>query len=106
MSTKPEQSAMDFLASLTGEKLTFGSMLKSIRQCEDLSQVDFSQKLRISRQKLCDIEHGRRNISPKRATEFAEVLGYSSKQFVRLCLQDQLDRDGIDLTVHVEKNAA
>lgn len=105
MSTEPKQSAMDFLVSLTGEKLTFSSMLKSIRLCDEITQVDFSKKLGISKQKLCDIENNRRNVSPKRAADFAEILGYSKKQFVRLCLQDQLDRDGLDLTVHIDSVA-
>lgn len=41
-------------------------------------------------------------ISPKIAEEFAKKLGYSTQQFVRLCLQDMINRDGIDLLVNVE----
>lgn len=40
-----------------------------------------------------------------RAAEFAEKLGYSGKQFVRLCLQDMLNREGLSLIVDIE-NAA
>ncbi|SJZ51049.1 hypothetical protein [Legionella maceachernii] len=36
------------------------------------------------------------------SAEFADKLGYSRKQFVRLCLQVILDRDGSLLTVEVE----
>ncbi|MGQ3887558.1 hypothetical protein ACQUW5_00825 [Legionella sp. CNM-1927-20] len=48
------------------------------------------------------LDYYRRFISPKMAAEFANKLGYSKKQFVRLCLQDLLDREGLDLSVSVE----
>lgn len=70
-----------------------------------MSQVEFSKLLGISRHNLCDIEHGRRFISPKMASHFANKLGYSEKQFVRLCLQDMLNREGLSLVVDID-NAA
>jgi len=39
------------------------------------------------------------------AAQFANKLGYSEKQFVRLCLQDILTREGLDLIVDID-NAA
>jgi hypothetical protein len=39
------------------------------------------------------------------AAEFAKKLGYSSRHFVRICLQDILNREGIALLVDVQ-NAA
>lgn len=105
MTTKQSTESIDFLESLAGKKLTLGSFLLAIRQGEEQTQVEFAQTLDISRQNLCDIEHNRRFVSPKMAAEFADKLGYSKKQFVRLCLQDILDRDGLSLTVEVESAA-
>ena len=68
-------------------------------------EVEFAKLLEISRQNLCDIEHNRRFISPKMAAEFARKLGYSSRHFVRICLQDLLNRDGIALLVDVQTAA-
>ncbi len=79
-----------FLEKLMGEKLTFSSLLHSIRLGEELTQTEFANILGISKQYLCDIEKGRRFVSPKTAVEFAEILGLSEAQFVRLCLQDIL----------------
>ena len=59
----------------------------------------------ISKQYLCDIEHGRRTVSPKKAASFAKKLGYSPQQFVRLCLQDLVNRDGLKLKIDVEDAA-
>jgi transcriptional regulator with XRE-family HTH domain len=105
MITKKSKEALDYIESLTGTKLSLGSLLLTIRQNEEMSQVDFAKKLGISRQNLCDLEHQRRFVSPKMAAEYADKLGYSQRQFVRLCLQDWLDRDGIFLVVDVQ-NAA
>ena len=105
MITKNTQETLQHLESIMGEKLTLGSFILAIRQGEELSQVKFAKMLGVSRQVLCDMEHGRRIISPKKAAEYAGLLGYSKKQFVRLCLQDMIDRDHLGLIVDI-KNAA
>lgn len=105
MFTKNTKETLQYLENLMGEKLTLGLFILSIRQGEELSQVEFAKSLGISRQVLCDIEHGRRIISPKKAAEYAELLGYSKKQFVRLCLQDIIDRDHLGLIVELEDAA-
>ena len=94
-----------YITALTGNKLTLGNLLLSIRQGEAMSQVNFAKKLGLSRQNLCDIEHHRRYVSPKMAAEYAEKLGYSKSQFVRLCLQDLLDRDHLCMTVEINQAA-
>jgi transcriptional regulator with XRE-family HTH domain len=106
MITKNTQESIRHLEIVMGEKLTLGSFILAIRQGEELSQVAFAKLLGISRQVLCDIEHGRRVISPKKAAEYAGLLGYSKKQFIRLCLQDLLNREGFSLTVDIQDSAA
>ncbi len=105
MITNESKEALNYLESLIGKKPTLGDYLLAIRQGEELSQVLFARQLGISRQNLCDIEHNRRFVSPKMAAEFADKLGYSSKQFVRLCLQDLLNRDGLYLLVDIQDAA-
>jgi DNA-binding XRE family transcriptional regulator len=97
-------SVLKKLEAISGKKLTLGSLLLAIRQGEELTQVEFSKLLGISKQYLCDLEHGRRYASPKAASDYAKKLGYNHLQFVRLCLQDMVDRDGIAL--HVDVKAA
>lgn len=105
MITKKSKESLDYIDSLTGGKLTLGNLLLSLRQCEEMSQVNFAKQLGISRQNLCDIEHHRRFVSPKMAAEYADKLGYSKNQFVRLCLQDLLDRDQLCMTVDIKEAA-
>jgi transcriptional regulator with XRE-family HTH domain len=82
--------------------LTFGEMLSSIRLGDETTQVDFADRLGISKSHLCDIEKNRKTVSPARAARFAEVLGYNTEQFVRLALQDQIEQAGLRLIVRVE----
>lgn len=105
MITNETKDSLNFLESLIGKKPTLGDFILAIRQGEEMTQVNFSKLLGISRHNLCDIEHNRRFISPKMAAQFANKLGYSEKQFVRLCLQDMLNREGLALLVDIE-NAA
>lgn len=105
MITNESKKALDYLESLIGKMPTLGDYLLAIRQGEELTQVEFAKLLGVSRQNLCDIEHGRRFVSPKMAAEFANKLGYSSKQFVRLCLQDLLNREGLYLSVDIQDAA-
>lgn len=105
MATKKKMSdASQFLTKLAGE-LTLANLLISIRQGEEMSQVEFAKLLKISRQYMCDIENGRRYVSPKAAAGFAKKLGYSPHQFVRLCLQDLVNRDGLKLRITVDDAA-
>src|SRR3990167_570268 len=82
-------------------KLTLGKLIWAIRQSDEISQIDFAQKLDITKQHLCDIEHERKSISPKLAAKYAEILGYSKEQFIRLALQDLIDREGLNVQVEI-----
>src|SRR3990167_3271047 len=104
MTIKKTKESLDFLEKLVG-KLTLGSLLLSIRQGEEMTQVEFAKLLGVSKQYLCDLEHGRRFASPKAAAFYASKLGYSPRQFVRLCLQDLVDRDGLNLIIGVQDAA-
>ncbi len=101
MRTKKKSDAMKFLESLVGE-LTFGGLIEAMRQAEEMSQIEFAAKLGISRQHLCDIEKGRKFVSPERAAKFARILGHSERSFVALALQDIVNQGGLKLKVNVE----
>jgi plasmid maintenance system antidote protein VapI len=93
--------ANEFLEELLGP-LTFGNMLWSIRMCDELSQTEFADMLGVSRSHICDVEKGRKVVSAERAAKWAKLLGYSDIQFVRLALQDQLDKAGVKMNVKVD----
>jgi len=74
MTTKKKSEAMKFLEKLAGEELTLSSLLTAVRQGEEMSQVEFAKLLGVSRQYLCDIEHGRRTVSPKSVAALKKIL--------------------------------
>ena len=96
--------AMAFLEELSGGPLTLAKLLRSIRGGEAMTQVQFAKTLGISKQHLSHIENGRKVVSPERAARWASVLGFAESQFVRLALQDELERAGLHYAVSV--NAA
>jgi transcriptional regulator with XRE-family HTH domain len=90
-----------FLEGIAGRPLTLGGPLESIRLGEETSQAAFAERLGISASHLCDIEKGRKVVSPERAARFAKILGRSQQQFVRLALQELVDEAGLKMKVDV-----
>jgi transcriptional regulator with XRE-family HTH domain len=104
MTTKHRRNftTLKLLEKISGKKLTLGNLIAAIRQGEESSQAEFALMLGVSKQYLCDLEHGRRFVSPKAASQYAKKLGYSEHQFIRLCLQDILIRDGFKFIVDIK----
>lgn len=101
MNTK-KSNAKKYLESLRGGPLTFGGMVESLREADEISQTALAKKMRISRAHLCDIEKGRRAVTVERAAQFAKVMGYSINQFVATALEDQLRKAGLKAKVHLD----
>ncbi len=101
MSTK-KGDAKKYLEALRGGPLSFGKMIESLRQADEISQTELAKKMQISRAHLCDIEKGRRAITVERAAQFAKIMGYSVNQFVATALEDQLRKAGMKAKVHLD----
>lgn len=84
--------------------LTLPALMLATREGEGLSQSEFARLLGISKSHLSDIECGRKAVSPDRAVRFARALKMSEAQFLRLALQEIVDRAG--LRFRVEASAA
>lgn len=102
MTIRKKSQAMKFLENLTGGPLSFAELIRSIRLGEEEPQASFAKRLRISIAHLCDIEKGRKTVSVERAARFAKILGYSQEQFVRLALQDVINKAKLDMNVYVQ----
>jgi transcriptional regulator with XRE-family HTH domain len=101
MTTRHPNSARRALERLAGGPLTLGDFLGAIRTGEAWSQAELARRLSISRAHLCDIEKGRKTVTPARAAHFATQLGYGREQFVRLALQGLLAEAGLDFSVEL-----
>jgi len=102
MSTKKLSPARKYLATLRNAPLSFGRLIESTRLCDEISQVELARRVGVSRAYLCDIEKGRRSVSPELAAHFAKELGYSVNQFVALAVEDQLKKAGFAFKVKLE----
>lgn len=105
MTTKRQSAAAKFMEEIAGP-LTLGSLLSSIRKCQEKPLDDFAAKLGMSKAQLCDIEKGRKSVSPGLAAKYAAILGESENQFVRLAVQDSLIRQGLHYSVHLVPETA
>lgn len=98
---EPQTTRRDRFEPLGAAPETLGKALSGIREREGESLAQFAVRLGISRSHLCDIEHGRRTVSPERAARFAGALNQHQARFVRLALQDQVHSAGLRLVVEV-----
>lgn len=84
-------------------KLTFGTMLKSLRLSDDLTQTEFAKKLGLSVQNLNDLEKGRRIPTPTRAAKIAKKLHLPEMGLIQLALRDSLNKEGFEYQVKLEE---
>lgn len=84
MLEEKNQEVLSFLEKVSGKPLTLGAFITAIREGEEFTQIEMAEKLGVSKQYVCDLEHGRNTVSLRKAAEFASKLGYSEDQFVRL----------------------
>ena len=97
-----KSAAMKLMEELSGGPLTLGLAIESLRKGEALSQEACAKRLKISRSHLCDVEKGRKLVSPERAAKWARLLGYPESVLVQLALQAELDAAGLRYTVAIE----
>lgn len=97
-----QKSATQELEEIMGGPLTLGDSLRAMRECSELSQVKCAELLAISRSHLCDVEKGRKIVTPEKAHQWATALAYPPTVFVQLALQAQFDRLGLNYTVALQ----
>jgi transcriptional regulator with XRE-family HTH domain len=97
-----KSAAIKLLEQISGGPLSLGKAIESVRRSEDLSQDECARRLGVSKSHLCDVEKGRKTVSPERAAKWARVLGYPESVFVRLAIQAGLDAAGLRYKVEIE----
>ena len=79
--------------------LTFGALLRSHRQGEELSQTAFAKHLGISKQRLCDFEKGRRLPSLRTAYDFGKKLNLHPESWVVVVIEELLRKENLKMRV-------
>lgn len=83
-------------------RMTVGMFLKAFRESEGLSQIEYARKIGLSRANLCDIEKGRKLISPERASKLSKKMGVPEKALIQLAIQDILHDARLKYTVELK----
>ena len=83
-------------------RMTVAMFLRAFRESEGLSQIEYARKLGLSRANLCDLEKGRKLISPERAAELAKKVGVPEKVLIQLAIQDSLLSARLRYTVELK----
>ncbi len=97
-----ESDAVRLLRKLSGGPLTLGRAIESIRKGQELAYGAWARKLRVSKSHLCDVEKGRKTVSPERAAKWMRARGCPESVLVRLALRDGLDAAGLRYRVEIE----
>lgn len=85
---------------------TFGQTIRSLRECDEITQVDLARSLGVSRQFLSDVEHDRKFVGVEFAKKLSEALGYPVETFLQPLINDQLKKAGINCSVEVIPKAS
>lgn len=80
---------------------TAAQLLRAVHARRPMSEVARLTGLSVSF--LCDVEHGRRSLSPKTAAAIARALGEDPCGWVRVVLQERLHEAGLSMTVAVSR---
>jgi len=83
----------------TKKNLSLGDFLRVHRLGEEMSQLQMAKALKISKQRLCDIENGRGSVSVKLAKEMARKLKLPPEWLAKLVIQDLIRQEGLKLKV-------
>ncbi len=86
-------------------KLTVGEFLRSWRISEELSLKDFGKLIGLSVANLCDIEKGRKGVSPEKAEQIAKSLKVPPAFLVRLSIEETLKASGLKYVVEIKPAA-
>lgn len=104
MTTERRKSGLADLEKRLG-KLTVGEFLHTWRTSEEMSLKDFGKRVRLSVANLCDIEKGRKGVSPEKAEQIAKAIGVPPALLVRLAIEQALRAAGLRYRVDIKPAA-
>jgi transcriptional regulator with XRE-family HTH domain len=104
MSTEKKSYSIKDLEKRLG-KLTVGEFLRSWRMSEEMSLKNFGKLIGLSIPNLCDIEKGRKGVSPEKAEQIAKALKVPPALLVRLSIEESLQAAGLKYQVEIKPAA-
>lgn len=103
--TPRSRPARDALAATVSDT-TFGDLVRSMRETDEVSQAELARRLGVSRQFLNVVELGRSQVGLDFAKRIADALGYSPEPFAEVLIREQLKKAGIDCEISLSPSPA
>jgi len=85
--------------------LRIGDFIHTWRTSEEMSLKDFGRRVGMSVANLCDIEKGRKGVSPDKAEQIAKAIGVPPALLIRLAIEESLRAAGLKYSVEVKPAA-
>lgn len=101
MTTKTRKYGLKSLEKRLG-KLTVGEFLHAWRASEEMSLKDFGVLIGLSVANLCDIEKGRKGVSPEKAEQIARAIGVPPALLIRLSIEERFLAAGLNYSVEIK----
>jgi transcriptional regulator with XRE-family HTH domain len=108
MTTNRDKETIDAVQWAKKElaKTTFGELLRSLRETDEITQVELAKKLFVSKQFLSDIERDRRSASVAFAKKVATTMGYPIEPMLEILIRDDLRKNHLDFDVKIRHSKA
>lgn len=85
--------------------LGIGEFIHTWRTSEEMSLKDFGKRVGMSVANLCDIEKGRKGVSPEKAEQIAKAIGVPPALLIRLAIEESLRAAGLKYSVEIKPAA-
>jgi transcriptional regulator with XRE-family HTH domain len=85
--------------------LRIGEFIHTWRTSEEMSLKEFGKRVGMSVANLCDIEKGRKGVSPEKAEQIAKAIGVPPALLIRLAIEESLRAAGLKYSVEVKPAA-
>lgn len=89
---KEQYSSHEIINEFLGNDVTFGEFLESIRETDNISQVELARRVGKSKQFIHAIESGKTNVSFAMAKRLAEALEHFPEPFLEVLTNEMLNK--------------
>ena len=86
-------------------RATIAEFIHTWRTSEEMTLKEFGKKIGMSVANLCDIEKGRKGVSPEKAHQIGLAIGVPPALLVKMAVEEQLSAAGLSYTVELEPAA-
>lgn len=92
-------------AAIRRSRVNVLGRISAWRISEEASLAEFGKLVGMSVANLCDIEKGRKGVSPEKAEQIAKAIGVPQELLIRLSIEESLRAAGLKYRVQIKPAA-